>query len=86
MDNRLKPPPICMKCKYLGDIVAGRRVCVAFPEGIPLEIFLSEHDHRLPYPGDGGVQFRPRDVEQWRRSTTKLAMDELFGDNDPPES
>ncbi|MFV0389124.1 MAG: hypothetical protein ACK5NT_10250 [Pyrinomonadaceae bacterium] len=31
--------------------------CKAFPKGIPDEIFNREHDHREPFPGDGGIRF-----------------------------
>ncbi|WP_198679447.1 hypothetical protein [Thermomonospora amylolytica] len=34
------------------------RYCRAFPDGIPEDISLGGFDHRLPYPGDGGVRFR----------------------------
>jgi len=30
---------------------------MAFPDGIPYEIWASGYDHREPYPGDGGVIF-----------------------------
>ncbi len=30
--------------------------CSAFPDGIPDAIWLGEHDHALPFPGDGGVR------------------------------
>lgn len=32
-------------------------VCAAFEDGTPEEILFGEHDHREPYPGDGGVRF-----------------------------
>lgn len=40
-------------CKHL----RGIRRCVAFPKGIPREIFFGERDHLTPYPGDNGIMF-----------------------------
>ena len=48
--------PVCNGCRHLVRDYRQRR-CAAFPDGIPLEIWLGEHDHRRPYPGDNGIQF-----------------------------
>jgi len=56
------PEPLCFKCKHLLPPVGawGYR-CVAFPDGIPDEIFVCAVDHLKPYDGDNGVQFEPVD-------------------------
>ncbi len=33
------------------------RLCEAFPDGIPHEIWIGENKHTEPYPGDNGIQF-----------------------------
>lgn len=35
----------------------GRKLCVAYPNGIPMEIFMGAVSHQEPQPGDGGIQF-----------------------------
>jgi hypothetical protein len=45
----------CLLCKHYKLM----QECDAFPDGIPIEIFTCEHDHREPYPGDHGIRFEP---------------------------
>ena len=56
--------PMCVTCRHyrpttrLSDSV----VCIAFPEGIPADIFWEFADHRLPYAGDRGIRFEAKDA------------------------
>jgi len=55
---------MCWACKRLDDsaaVVDGIPVsrCEAFPDGIPLEIFVNGFDHRREFPGDNGLRFVP---------------------------
>lgn len=49
--------------------------CAAFPAGIPTAIILSEHDHRTPYTGDGGVLY----VRAARVADRDTLPERLFG-------
>jgi hypothetical protein len=53
------PPPMCMWCKRAKD----DGTCEAYPTAIPEEIFMNRWDHRLPKPGDHGLQFVPKSDE-----------------------
>jgi hypothetical protein len=48
--------PVCTHCKHL-IIKPGERICKAFPDGIPLEIWLGLNKHTVQYPGDQGIRF-----------------------------
>ncbi|MGC4045594.1 MAG: hypothetical protein QM758_17525 [Armatimonas sp.] len=50
----------CWNCAHLRH----RRMaeCDAFPEGIPLEIWMNYHWHDRPFPGDNGIQFEQRTI------------------------
>ena len=32
-------------------------ICLAFPDGIPDEIWFDENDHHKPHPDDNGIKF-----------------------------
>lgn len=48
----------CPICKHY----VGMGICEAYPQAIPKEILLGEHDHAKPLPGDHGIQFEPLDA------------------------
>lgn len=52
-------PPMCLSCaRFHKDMGSGLR-CDAYPDGIPDGIIDSERDHRVPQPGDHGLQYDP---------------------------
>lgn len=58
--------PMCVACEHLHRS-ADNRTCNAFPEGIPEEIWVNQHDHHKPYPGDQGVRFELAPIPEARR-------------------
>lgn len=46
----------CALCKHW-DITSPDRVCNAFPDGIPMVIWMGENDHKQPFKGDRGIVF-----------------------------
>ena len=65
--------PMCMFCTRYRNAMT----CDAYPDGIPAEIISSEHDHRQPYEGDGGMVFDPFDDE------SAEIVENMFADDDP---
>jgi len=43
---------VCTFCEYL-DTSKGKRICKAFPKGIPMEIWLGKNKHLKPIKGQG---------------------------------
>jgi hypothetical protein len=57
--------PICFACINLDGVrPPDGWVCRAFPDGIPVQILVHQHDHHEPYPGDRGIRFELRGSEQ----------------------
>ena len=53
-------PFMCLICSRFGfDEERVLQVCEAFPDGIPWAIVETAYDHRLPWPGDHAVRFKP---------------------------
>lgn len=54
--------PICWACEHFRG--REKRTCKAFPKGIPDQIYWHAYDHRAPFAGDNGVQFKKLPVGQ----------------------
>ena len=50
----------CIICKWLTALPAGEVTCKAFPKRIPKEIIYGLNDHKKPFKGDNGIQFKRR--------------------------
>lgn len=48
--------PGCRSCRHFEE---ARGFCAVFGTAPPLPILAGEHDHRLPFPGDGGGRWEP---------------------------
>lgn len=46
----------CVTCKHKRD----GATCIAFPDGIPVEILNGSNRHVSPVGGDHGIQFEPK--------------------------
>jgi excisionase family DNA binding protein len=68
--------PVCYDCKYFQDEKS--RTCIAFPKGIPDDIWVGTTKHDRLYPGDHGIHFEPKLPNEFL-SVTKAAR--LFAVN-----
>ena len=51
----------CLLCANYRGLTkdASRRVCLAFRDGIPVDLLINRKFHDKPYEGDGGIRFAP---------------------------
>lgn len=64
------PSPMCYVCEHFDlekakDLSIREVTCKAFPKMIPREIFFEYFDHRKPFPGDNGIQFKLKNGEEF---------------------
>lgn len=68
--------PICFRCRHLDLNQISARRCRAFPTGIPMAIWTGQHDHRTPFPGDGGIHYEPPTEEEMTALRGEIARAE----------
>ena len=63
----------CFHCRHIRSVMA--MTCDAFPEEIPMQIWLGANRHSEPFPGDHGIQYelRPNVVPRDEESAKLLA-------------
>lgn len=66
--------PLCLRCAHFrGVLVNVGYICTAFGDkSIPPDILANAADHRLAYPGDGGIRFAPASEQEWRELQQEL--------------
>lgn len=70
-----RPPWACSSCVHLirDDIDGRERICEAFPDEIPLEIWSGRNDHTQPFEGDQGIRYQKIMPEDLTASAFHLA-------------
>lgn len=51
-------PITCSRCKHFDFKDLDEKICPAFPDGIPADIWLGKNDHTKPYEGDNGITYQ----------------------------
>ena len=54
--DSMRVPASCQSCARRRFGTLG---CAAFPDKIPLAIARGRHSHRVPFPGDHGLLYKP---------------------------
>jgi len=61
--------PQCITCNWYKGVG-----CKAYPLNIPKEITDNQFDHKNPYPGDHGIQYKERESTATKAEPSKLTM------------